>query len=734
MNAGPRRVLFLLDIFGGVHGGTEGQVAALVSRLPREVSAELWVLQDSPWLATHPFPCPWRALRLPGRRDPRWAYRLWTAARAIRRGGFDLIHAFHSDTCVWAPWLGRMAGVPVVTSRRDLGYWQTPMRLLALRRANRHATIVVANAEAVARRTVDEEHAHPAHVRVVTNGHDPARFVRTHDGRVRADLGIPRDAFVAGLVANARPLKRQRDLLDALAALPAAGPEAHALLVGTGSSAELAALHAHAASLQIAGRVHVHGVTGDVLPWLEAMDVGVLASESEGLSNAILEYMAVGLPVVATPVGGNPELVEEGVTGALFPVGDTAALMAALERFRRDPAERVRCGEAGRRRFLERFTVERMVEATRRVQQEAYRRFHAPRVPAAWRVRFVRERTEIEALAAQWESWLDGRGFFLSPTWVATWCDAWGTKPAIVVVEDAGGGVRGLLPLVEERGGVYGFAGQDLGADHLDVVAAPGCGEAVAAAALAALARRGFHRLALRHVRADGALRAALHHPRQGLSWDERRATICHEIRVAGSFDDYLGQQFSRKRRHELRRSTKRLLEQEDVAVERPQQLQEARGMLRRLFQLHAKRFLGRDAETAFHGARIAAFHDLLLERLWVRGEAVLLALTQGERDLAVYYAFRFKDRLLHFQSGIDDSTGASPGSALRFVLVEQEAFIPGLAAFDFLDGDETYKHAWATGAHVLFDIHLEPRGFRGRLAAWARSARPLVRLALNRP
>jgi glycosyltransferase involved in cell wall biosynthesis len=164
-------------------------------------------------------------------------------------------------------------------------------------------------------------------------------------------------------VSRLDPVKRVDVLLRAVAELDGV----HAFVVGYG--AEEGRLKAMAKAL---GRVHGRsdgwirfaGYQEDVWPWLAACDVFVLSSDWEGMPNAVLEAMGAGLPVVATAVGGTPDVVVDGVTGLLVPAADPAALAAVLERLIGDPGLRQRMGEAGRRRVEQRFSAQRMVERT----------------------------------------------------------------------------------------------------------------------------------------------------------------------------------------------------------------------------------------------------------------------------------------------------------------------------------------------------------------------------------
>lgn len=189
----------------------------------------------------------------------------------------------------------------------------------------------------------------------IYNGIDTARYRPGPEGEaVRRELRLASDAFLIGVVGRLDPIKDHVTLFRAFSQLHAADADALLLVVGDGP--ERARLEAQAGE----GVVFL-GDRQDVPELLRALDVFVLPSRNEGISNTILEAMATGLPVVATRVGGNPELVEDGLTGALVPPGDAFALAAALERYQAQSEAARTHGEAGRARVLERFAVDRMV-------------------------------------------------------------------------------------------------------------------------------------------------------------------------------------------------------------------------------------------------------------------------------------------------------------------------------------------------------------------------------------
>jgi glycosyltransferase involved in cell wall biosynthesis/CelD/BcsL family acetyltransferase involved in cellulose biosynthesis len=723
---GRRRVLVLLDAYWNPHGGTEGQVLALLERLPPRYEAEVWVVHHSPWLERHAFPVPHRNLEIRSMRRLAHLRRLPGLVAEARRRRFDLVVTYMGDASLLGPLLGARLGVPVLVSRRDLGFWHTPAVVSALRRTGRLATAFVANAEAVKRHVVEAEGVAPDRVRVVRNGVDLARFEGGREPGLRARHGIPDDAVLVGLLANLKPLKRQADLVDALARLSRRHPRLRALFVGGGPRDELLA---RAGTAGVLDRVHVVHARGDALGLLRECDVAVLCSESEGLSNAVLEAMGCGLPVVATAVGGNPELVEDGVTGFLYEVGDVEALARRLDGLLRDDAARARLGAAGRAVVATRFGVERMVGETLALWDEA---LAPPRPgPPPPRVEVVTDVAALPALEGAWRAAMRPGQLFVGPDWATAWLSTAepGVRPSVLVARDAAGAPMGFLPLAR-RGGTLEPCGAGAGADHVDVVAREGEARAVAEAMLDALLALPWRRLLLRHLAEDGALRAAVAGRRWRVPYAERLATVCPYVEARGDFAAYLGR-FSAKHRGNLRRQARAFRDDPDAAVERVSSPAEAGPALERLFDLHERRFAARGVETSFRGERVRAFHRALAASLAARGELSLAFLRVGGRDLAAHYGFRQGGRLHHFQGGFDPEARAkSPGTALATIVLEEDVFGAGLHELDFLDGGEAYKASFATGVRRLYDLEVFRPTPWGRARALARGALRMVREA----
>ncbi|NND60696.1 MAG: TIGR03088 family PEP-CTERM/XrtA system glycosyltransferase [Gammaproteobacteria bacterium] len=200
----------------------------------------------------------------------------------------------------------------------------------------------------------------------IYNGVDTERFTSRPRWSVQMpDNFMPAEGLLIGTVGRAQPVKDQATLLRAFAALTAQEDElaARMRLVVVGDGPLLPELRSLATELGIDNQTWFAGAVDHVPEMLAAMDLFVLPSLNEGISNTILEAMACGLPIIATARGGNPELVQPGKTGALFEPGDDAALVSLLRDYLVDDARRRSEGEAARQVACERFSLEAMVRS-----------------------------------------------------------------------------------------------------------------------------------------------------------------------------------------------------------------------------------------------------------------------------------------------------------------------------------------------------------------------------------
>lgn len=192
----------------------------------------------------------------------------------------------------------------------------------------------------------------------IVNGVDTARFAARDRTAARAELALAPDRLVVGTVGRLDPVKDQAGLVHAFARVRAATPDAMLVVAGDGPCGD--DLRALVASLGLGDAVRLLGERSDVATVLASLDVFVLPSIAEGISNTVLEAMATGLPIVATRVGGTPELVEDGANGVLVHRQDQAALAGAIRAYLEDPHLRAVHGKSSRQRAVEHFSLGRM--------------------------------------------------------------------------------------------------------------------------------------------------------------------------------------------------------------------------------------------------------------------------------------------------------------------------------------------------------------------------------------
>jgi glycosyltransferase involved in cell wall biosynthesis len=261
----------------------------------------------------------------------------------------------------------RRRGLPTVATLHTLDAPPPRSRLAlhfrlmawALRRARR----VIAVSEITRRHYLERARLRPERVVTIYNGIDPTAFQAGPGVReeARAEWAIPPDAPVLATVAVQREPKGIQHMLAALPAVAAAFPAVRYLLVGDGPHRP--ALEQQARDLGLADRVVFAGAREDVPRLLAAADIFVLPSLTEALPTVVAEAMAAGLPIIATTVGGIPEMVRHGEAALLVPPADPDALAAAALRLLANPRQAAAMGRAGRRLVAERFDIRTQARA-----------------------------------------------------------------------------------------------------------------------------------------------------------------------------------------------------------------------------------------------------------------------------------------------------------------------------------------------------------------------------------
>jgi glycosyltransferase involved in cell wall biosynthesis len=346
-------------------GGAETLIIQLCRSLDEYgYCPEVWHL-GNPWLVEqcrrHNIVC----RHLPGRRLYKSIktlplFVLFLSA-AIRRHKINLLHSHLVDAVASGAIAAFLARVPHVGTLHDVySLVEDERKLRLLRMASFLRTKVVA-VSAQIKTTIERSNMCKGEmIEVIPNGTDLDEFSRNvpwHD--VRSSLGIRYDEVVLISVGRLVSIKGFENLIEAVGRLLSDGVLAKLLIVGDGPDRsryeELIRGKALSASIRLLGQRE------DVSDLLRSSDCFVLASRSEGLSCSIIEAMAAGLPVVATDVGGNSELVQEGVSGYLVPYGDLDVLVSRLKQIVVDADRRIQLGQAGADLAAQRFSLKGMV-------------------------------------------------------------------------------------------------------------------------------------------------------------------------------------------------------------------------------------------------------------------------------------------------------------------------------------------------------------------------------------
>ena len=368
------RVLYLIDEFSGSDGGTEQHLLYLLKNLPRaHVLPHVAVLFPSPvggdalapfaplWLNA------WRGWSLFGLVKP-----LFQLVDYVHRHAIDVVHTFFSTSETTAV-LARLLGMrcPVVAARRNAGYAHSRLGLIGTRLRNRFISRFLFNSRNVSATLARLEWIPAKMTAVIVN---PGPKERMQQGLLhplrREDVGIDERNHIVGIVGTIRRVKDHETFIRAARLVIDRAPETTFLIVGQDDRGEEARLKALACALGVAQNIRWLGIVANPVTIMPLFDVAVLSSRSEGLSNTLIEYAAAGVPIVATDVGGNGEVVAHGENGFLVPPGCPEDLANAIVKLLEDRGLRRSCGLAGRAKVAREFDEETVIRAYTRFYEQ----------------------------------------------------------------------------------------------------------------------------------------------------------------------------------------------------------------------------------------------------------------------------------------------------------------------------------------------------------------------------
>jgi len=358
-------IVFLTDSLADLMGGAERQIYELAKALDKDkfnvTIASLECVGKAPRHTIEEIGC--RYIELPVKR----IYGLFGLIQGIRFMRFlkkehiGILQTYHFSSDIWGTFWGHCAGVSyIISNRRDMGFWRTQRHVNTYKLINRWVNKIVVVAESIKKLVIDEENVSEEKIQVIHNGiHAFSGSNELSIEQIRQEIGVAKKDMVIMHVANLTPVKGHKYLINALSHIVKKFQNVKLVLVGEGELRK--DIEDQIKKNGLEDHILLLGKREDARRLLYAADVCVLSSVSEGMSNAILEYMEAGKPVVATQVGGNPELVLEGQTGFLVDQENSDQISERLLQLIVDERMRQTFGLNGQKRIKEEFSMARMI-------------------------------------------------------------------------------------------------------------------------------------------------------------------------------------------------------------------------------------------------------------------------------------------------------------------------------------------------------------------------------------
>jgi glycosyltransferase involved in cell wall biosynthesis len=351
-------IVYVIDNFYR-GGGTENQLATLIDHMDRSrFTPYVFNLRSLASGAPIDIDCDVVYLNSDSFLSISFPKAVLKIARFLKEKKVRILQLYFFDSRLVGTLAGRLAGIkPIVFCRREMGWRLSPFKRLLFKRLARLSDYCLVNARAVKEMVVNSESFPESRIEVIYNG----LRLKPKEGAdlvIREELGIPESAPIVGMVANLRPVKRIDRFIRIAATLK--NKNAHFLIIGAGPLLEELRDLAH--SLNIDGRVHFYHTVEGVHDIIGQFDIGVLTSESEGLSNVLIEYALSGIPSVAFEVGGNAEVIANDQTGFVIPDEEEMSMAERIDFLLENPDLSGRLGHAAREMAEEKFSIESMVE------------------------------------------------------------------------------------------------------------------------------------------------------------------------------------------------------------------------------------------------------------------------------------------------------------------------------------------------------------------------------------
>lgn len=356
------RICFLIDAVETSRAGTEKQLLELLNRLPEDkYQCYLACFKNTDWVSRQKSKWPVFVVGSNSLKSFRFYLGMYRFGAFLRKEKINIIQV-HFPLSVTAGVIGaKLAGVKkIISCRRDMGFWYTKALIFILRFSNRWVDRFIVNSNEIKGLLQRTENIHPSKITVIHNGIDlPSESIVSINEDFRRKHEIEKETCVVGIVSNMnRVVKRVDVLLNAASIL--VGKDKNIFFVVVGEGKYLQDLKQKVQDEDIVEKILFYGSHPDPVNIISVFDVCVNTSDSEGFSNAVLEYMICGKPVVATGVGGNLEVVKDGDNGFLFSPGDAVTLSQKIDILSSNIELRKRMGHRSKEKAMY-FTCDKML-------------------------------------------------------------------------------------------------------------------------------------------------------------------------------------------------------------------------------------------------------------------------------------------------------------------------------------------------------------------------------------
>ena len=367
-------IAYVIDTISTARAGTEKQLLMLIKNIDRnKFVPHLIVLRNSKWLEDNELQTPVYNVKLASFRSLNLFNAFHKFRRYCQKNNITIVQTFFRDANIFGSIAACLSGVKlIISSRRNygLGYWHNRYRLMVLQKLKYITTCYIANSKVVAYYTANSEKVDIKKIHVIYNGINHQRQVPANTSErdiLRINLGIQSSQILIGAIANLRAVKNLSLFIRTAARTHKEYPQTRYIIVGEGP--ERARLEAMIKQYSLNGIVMLLGQQSDVVPFLLAMDIAVLCSKAESLSNAIVEYLTFGLPCVVSDVGGNREAIgyEHGLT---FQSDDEDDFFSKLAILIEDREMRIDMGRRGQKYAWANYNCREMVNSYESIYSE----------------------------------------------------------------------------------------------------------------------------------------------------------------------------------------------------------------------------------------------------------------------------------------------------------------------------------------------------------------------------